>query len=234
MRRENNCCFPPGAESLTSDRGAALIISLSALMVLFLLGLAFLTISKTESDISLNQRDAGRALYIADAGLERFKRDLRYDYTYPGSDPSDRYLASPALAAEGTLEDTTGTYVGAAAPVKRYYDLGSPLSTTFTNLTAYQQVSMNGGSYALRIKKDVDGGFIVESTGTIGNRVARTLEAKLEPKSLSVWDNAIFGGTGASGGLINGMSPLPDRFMSWELAWAAAIQRSHSAGERMS
>ncbi|MDH7498893.1 MAG: PilX N-terminal domain-containing pilus assembly protein [candidate division NC10 bacterium] len=204
MRREMRHSVCPGAEPLTSDRGAALVISLLALIVLFLLGLAFLTLSKTESDISLNHRDAGRALYIADAGLERFKRDLRYDYTYPGTHPSDRYLASPALAAEGTLEDATGTFVGAAAPVKRYYDLGTPLSTTFINLTAYRQVNMNGGSYALRVKKDVDGGFIVESTGSVGNRVSRTLEAKLEPKSLSIWDNAIFGGTGASGGLING------------------------------
>jgi hypothetical protein len=42
------------------------------------------------------------------------------------------------------------------------------------------------------------------SSGTVGTRVARMVEAKYEAKSLSVWDNAIFGGTGASGAVING------------------------------
>src|SRR5512137_176084 len=85
-----------------NQRGAVLVIALLVLVVLSILGLAFLTISRTESDISYNDRDSGKALYIADAGLERLKRDLRYQATYPGTDTTWRYLASPAPAADGT------------------------------------------------------------------------------------------------------------------------------------
>jgi len=193
--------LPTGA----NQRGAMLVIALLALVVLSVLGLAFLTISKTESDISYNDRNSGKALYIADAGLERFKRDLRYQVTYPGSDTTWRYLASPAPAGDGTSgPDATGAYVKSTAPVKRYYDLSAPLGSTFADLTAYSQTTLNGGSYALKAKKDAYDDLIVQSVGTVGSRVARTLEVKYEAKSLSVWDNAIFGGTGASGAIING------------------------------
>jgi hypothetical protein len=191
---------PTGA----NQRGSILVIALLALVVFSVLGLAFMTISKTESDISYNDRDSGKALYIAEAGLERLKRDLRYQFTYPGTDTTWRYLASPAPAADGTSEDNTGSYVRSTAPVKRYYDLGAPLSTTFANLSAYLQNTLNGGSYRLKVKKDAYDDLIVQSVGMVGSRVARTIEAKYEAKSLSVWDNAIFGGTGASGTLING------------------------------
>ncbi len=195
--------LPPIRQPMRNERGAILVIALLALVVLSVLGLTFISISKTESDISYNDRDSGRALYVADSGLERFKRDLRYDCTYPGTNTSDRYLASPAPVGDGTLSDGTNTYVKSSAPVTRYYDLGAALTTTFANLTAYQQQTLNGGGYALKLKTDSDG-IIVQSTGSIGSRVARTIEAKFEAKSLSVWDNAIFGGVGASGAMING------------------------------
>ena len=43
-----------------NQRGAILVIALLALVVLSSLGLAFLTISKTESDISYNNRDRAK------------------------------------------------------------------------------------------------------------------------------------------------------------------------------
>jgi len=204
---------------LANEGGASLVIAILALVVLSILGLAFLTISKTESDISFNDRDAGRALYISDAALERFKRDLRYDVTYPGTtntSATDRYLASPAPSGDGTTEDTTGTYVGTSAPVRRYYDLGAALPTVSSDpptstfwgsvspVSAYQQTSLNGGSYSLKLAKGSTDDIFVLSTGRVGSRIARMLEAKFEPKILSVWDNAIFGGVGASGMVVNG------------------------------
>ncbi|MDH7498894.1 MAG: PilX N-terminal domain-containing pilus assembly protein [candidate division NC10 bacterium] len=204
---------------LVQEGGATLVVALLALVVLSILGLAFLTISKTESDISSNDRDAGRALYVAEAGLERFKRDLRYDIRYPGTSNTsgtDRYLASPAPSADGTSEDNTGTYVNILAPVKRYYDLGAALPAvssdpptlsfwgTVSPLSAYHQTSLNGGSYSLKLAKGTMDDLFVLSTGSIGSRIARMLEAKFEPKIFSVWDNAIFGGQGATGMVVNG------------------------------
>ncbi len=191
-----------------NERGAALIIALLALMILSILGSVFLLISKTELDLSYNQRDLTRALYIADAGLERLKRDLLYSATYPGTDTTGRYLASPALAEDGTLQDNTGSCVSGTAPVRRYYDLGAPLGATFMNLSAYQRIALNGGKYSLSIKKDGDGGVIVQSVGTIGTRVARTLVAKLQVKSVSPWENAVFAAGGTSGAFINGCARI--------------------------
>ena len=191
-----------------NERGAVLIIALLALMILSVWASVFLIISKTELDISYNTRDLTRALYIADAGLERFKRDLLYAATYPGTDTSGRYLASPAPAEDGTLQDDIGTYVKGTAPVRRYYDLGAPLGATFMSLSAYQRIGLNGGKYSLRIKKDSDGGVIVQSVGTIGTRVARTLEAKLEVKNVSPWENAVFAAGGTSGAFMNGCARI--------------------------
>jgi hypothetical protein len=218
-KRIRSVIVPTGAD----QHGSVLIIALLALVVLSVLGLAFMTISKTESDISYNDRDSGKALYIADAGLERFKRDLRYDVTYLvtgalNTSISDQYLASPAPSGDGTLgPDTTGQYVKSTAPVKRYYDMGAALydfgSTEFPTasnwnsvspVSVYLQTTLNGGNYTLKLAKNDKDAIFALSTGSVGSRVARTLEVKYEVKSLSVWDNAIFGGTGASGAIING------------------------------
>jgi hypothetical protein len=135
-----------------NERGAILVTALLFLTILSILGSVFLLISKTELDISYNQRDLTRALYIAEAGLERFKRDLLYSATYPGTDATGRYLASLAPAEDGTLQDDTGACVGGTAPVRRYYDLGAPLGTTFVDLSAYQRTGLNGGKYTLRMR----------------------------------------------------------------------------------
>jgi hypothetical protein len=50
------------------DRGSALIVSLMVLVGLSLLGLAFVTISETESAISVNQRNALQTKAVAEAG----------------------------------------------------------------------------------------------------------------------------------------------------------------------
>jgi hypothetical protein len=51
-----------------SDRGSALLVSLMVMVGLSLLGLGFVTISETESTISVNERNYAQALSVAEAG----------------------------------------------------------------------------------------------------------------------------------------------------------------------
>jgi hypothetical protein len=56
------------AGSRSTDRGSALIVSLMVLVGLSLLGLGFVTISETESAISVNQRNSLQTKAVAEAG----------------------------------------------------------------------------------------------------------------------------------------------------------------------
>lgn len=66
IRKKKDASKP--AASRSRDRGSALIVSLMVLVGLSLLGLGFVTISETESAISVNQRNALQTKAIAEAG----------------------------------------------------------------------------------------------------------------------------------------------------------------------
>jgi len=61
---------------LSSDRGAALIIALMAMLLMTALGLALMLNTTTEGMITGNYRFGQEALYAADAGVERVMDDL--------------------------------------------------------------------------------------------------------------------------------------------------------------
>jgi hypothetical protein len=60
----------------STERGAALVTSLMALMLLSALGLALVLSTSTESKIAGNFRGSQEALYAADAGIERVMDEL--------------------------------------------------------------------------------------------------------------------------------------------------------------
>ncbi len=61
---------------LASERGAALITALMAMLLLSALGFALVLTTMTETMIAGNYRGSQEALYAADAGLERTMQDL--------------------------------------------------------------------------------------------------------------------------------------------------------------
>jgi hypothetical protein len=60
-----------------TERGAALIIALMAMLLMMALGTGLMLTTSTESKISRNFKTGAEALYAADAGLERAVDDLR-------------------------------------------------------------------------------------------------------------------------------------------------------------
>lgn len=191
-----------GLTLLKIEKGAALVIALLVMSVLSLLGAAFLTISSTESQIAFNERDSIQALYIAEAGLARAKRDLLYDIYNDINGFSNRFLASP----DGVSIDSDGTKTG--TPGMKYYDLGSGAPSSSFYTVPYSSTTLGKGSYSLEFKNEgspySQDTIVVRSTGTTSSGAKRVLEARFMAVGLSPWNNAIFAGAGSSGGSIKG------------------------------
>ena len=62
--------------SMKNNNGFVLIIALLVMVVLFILGPLFMTVSMTESQIAFNDKYATRALYVAEMAVERARRDI--------------------------------------------------------------------------------------------------------------------------------------------------------------
>jgi Tfp pilus assembly protein PilX len=61
---------------IRSEKGVALVVALMSMLLLTALGLGLAMTTMTETMITANYRDAGEAMYAADAGIERVMQDL--------------------------------------------------------------------------------------------------------------------------------------------------------------
>jgi len=143
-----------------------------------ILGSAFLALSVNEGRASEAQRKITQAFHVAEAGIERAFYDLRQDYITDSSSPD---------WADG---DINGMSIG-------------PDTGNFYSIP-YSATSLNNGSYAVSLR-NVSGAddIWVRSTGTVDG-ISQTILAYVRMANLSPWDNAIFGGAGSAGGMVNG------------------------------
>ncbi len=140
-------------ESVASDDGSALLISVLLVMGLSVFGLAVLMQSSIEDMLSLHERSSTQAILSADAAVELSVPWLAYDHRNDPNGWSNRYLLTPApLGAwpAGLLQDDgTGSVTGVADVF--YYDLqdsdsdGTP-DQVVPSLTAYMVPSGLGFS----------------------------------------------------------------------------------------
>ena len=98
------------------EKGVALIIALFFLLILSLLGLSLLLNSEMENATSNNYSKTVKATYAAQAGLERIKPYLLYDYATDDDGWKNQYLLVPA-GSGGT--DASGI----GYPGEEYFDL---------------------------------------------------------------------------------------------------------------
>ncbi len=166
-------------KKITGDkRGSLFVASYLIIIVLIILGAAFVIISVTEGKVSERQKRMAQAMYIAEAGVERAVYDLRMDFITDLSSPS---------WSDG---DIHGFAIG-------------PDTNNFYTIP-YAGTSLNGGSYAVQLKNDSSSQAIwVRSTGTQGDMI-QTIEVYARIDSISPWNNAIFAGAGAAGAMVNG------------------------------
>src|SRR5262245_65759680 len=95
-------------EHKRTERGSALVIALLVMVIMTLLGLAFVLVGDTEARIARNQRDTAQAQFIAEGGV----RAVRNWFEYPSGTSS--FLVSTTAQMDRTLrwvdDNNDGTY----------------------------------------------------------------------------------------------------------------------------
>jgi hypothetical protein len=72
-------------KELKKEEGIALVITLLIMTLLLIMGTAFLSISSTETLISINERNRFQAFHVAEAGAERTIAELNVNGAYAGA-----------------------------------------------------------------------------------------------------------------------------------------------------
>ncbi len=72
-------------KELKKEEGIALVITLLIMTLLLVMGTAFLSISSTETLISINERNRFQAFHVAEGGSERAIAELNINETYTGT-----------------------------------------------------------------------------------------------------------------------------------------------------
>lgn len=165
-----------------SQQASALLFSLIVAVLLSILGLAFFIYSSTDMRMAERQRLIEQAFRNAEAGIERAIFDLRQDFIL---DPSPSW-------ADGDINR-----IAVEQSTEVFYNL------------PYSSTALNEGHYAVQLKNVPGNGreIWISSAGLVAD-VTQTLQVYVRIRDVSIWNNAIFGGTGQSGLLINGNSRI--------------------------
>ena len=165
---------------LNNDRGSILLISYFVVIVMLILGAAFVILATGESRVAERQRMTSLAFHIAEAGIERALYDLKQDFINDPPNPTwndgdiNSMMIGPDTVNFYDVVDYTGTFS-----------------------------AINDGNFAVRFRNEGTDGMWIESTGTFGDAGQKIL---VYAKVFNVvpWKNAIFGGAGSAGAQVNG------------------------------
>ncbi len=166
-------------------RGVVLIGAYLIIVVLLILGGAFIIRSLAGKKASDAQSNLTQSLNVAEAGLEKSLYQLRQDFL---NDSTPSWIDGDIYGISLPLPD--------ASDPDEYYTLFPP-------------ISLNNGTYITYIKYVFSGStphpdqIWLKSVGSVGG-FTRTIQEYATMKNLSPWNNAIFAGTGASGTAITG------------------------------
>lgn len=206
--------------SMKNNNGFVLIVALLCMVVLFILGPIFMTLSMTETQIAFNDKNATRALYVAEMAVERARRDIKYDADFDLDGITNQYFASPTPVAGGTPIDCAATITWQGTPPQqRCYDLGGPIpaepmivppypadniffQTLYTNVNV--DTYGDGSTYTLKLGLLNSNKMTIRAEGTGPLQSRKTVDVRVEVRPLSVWNNAVFAGGGGTGMRING------------------------------
>ncbi|HAK97273.1 MAG TPA: hypothetical protein DCM87_20365 [Planctomycetes bacterium] len=152
-------------------------------MVFIMIGAALYMFTVSEVRAAERERDASRALALAEAGLERAICDLRLDLV---NDPD------------------FGSWTDGAIN-------GIPCVVTADSYTMlpYTGNSLGPGTYAVELKSEAGrtGEIWIRVTGNASARRA-AIQSYVRAHDLSVWKNAIYAGAGGGGVLITGQMKI--------------------------
>ena len=95
--------------SLTSNRGAALVTALLAMLVLSTVGLMISTTVAEDVQVARNHFEIVSCLYISEAGLDYAMAKIEGNPSWPGLPAPGRGLAGGYFTVEVSDSTTTGT-----------------------------------------------------------------------------------------------------------------------------
>jgi hypothetical protein len=197
---------------LADPSGSTLLITLLVMLMVFALGSALTTNMLTEVTSSANYRTRGAALWQAEAGLERVASDLLADPLWARQMVD--YSTIPMSVVTGfptttTINGMSVTFdVSGGAVVPKYYDLGNTVTLDDGSFT--RQIFMPPPSITPANGPGTKAWLVIPvgARGTSGvvepSEAAVRTDMRVIVRRLTVWDNALFGGSSQTGGSING------------------------------
>ena len=165
---------------LMNQKGMALLTTLIFVFVLVTFGVSLLIMTSNDTKLSALQRDSTKAFYIAEAGVERTLYNLKKDFE-SSEDWNDGDINGYSL----TDEDANGFQ-------KIEYDGEDDYD-----------VSFGDGTYTVALKINPSNYVTIKSKGKYDNSI-RCVQVDAKIEKLSIWDNAICGGSGLPGAIISG------------------------------
>lgn len=161
-----------------SESGVILPIVIILMLALTITGLAFLNVGVMENSLVRREIRKNQAFYLAEAGLERTKWNLKQDFENGSRDWADGEINGITV---GAPDEESWRVLG--------YEASSLL--------------LDEGSYLVKVKYVDEKNIWVRSIGTVEN-ASKTVQIYMSIRNISPWDNAIFAGTGMAGQVING------------------------------
>lgn len=173
---------------LKNNRGSVLLVTYFLTATLLIFGAAFLMISSADARRAAIQHKTDLAFYIAEAGIEQVIYELKDEFeTGDGS-----WLDDVTIGGTNYMPNTTAFYTVYSQKV---YPSGS-----YTH--AFSQTNDNHYTVGLRnITGEED--LWIRSTGEVDG-ITQTIQVYAKIINVSPWNNAIFGGAGGSGTMVNG------------------------------
>ncbi|MCX7780942.1 MAG: pilus assembly PilX N-terminal domain-containing protein, partial [Negativicutes bacterium] len=182
------------------NRGSVGVLSIIVMLVLSLLGAAFIAITATEVNTSANYRDGVAAQYLAEAGANRGIAELMANPDWTGN--ADQYNLGRGFyrvqaAAAGNNRTITAT--GVVGNATRSVVVRVTLGTSATNVYAYPLFSSGN----LNIDNNAQANGSVRSNATINvNNNARVSQDVIAHGSVNIGNNAVIGGKETEGAAV--------------------------------
>ncbi len=179
---------------LSNQKGMALLTTLIFIFILVTFAVALLVMTSNDTKLSALQRDSTKAFFIAEAGIERTLYNLKKDY-----ESSNNWNDWDDEA--GTIKIINGytlSNIDSDGFRKIGYDSVGDYDVTFGDDT------YGDGTYTVALKIIDSKNVTIKSKGVYNNKSTRYVQVDVKMGELSIWDNAIFAGSGASGKVING------------------------------
>ncbi len=163
--------------SFNSESGVILPIVIILMLALTITGLAFLNAGVMENRLVRREVHKNQAFYLAEAGLERTLWNLKQDFENGSGDWTDDNVINGVSVGDPDDDDW------------RPFE--------------YDHTSLGAGSYVVKLKYVDEDEIWVKSTGTEDvKNISKTVQVYVKIENISVWNNAIFAGTGAVAGQV--------------------------------